>query len=485
MKQADRDKVKEVYLQGVDLDQEARGELLAGLDNPRVAAEVSCLWQNGGSGFDFETLRTLTARIFDGGSGPASAETANQYKVLETIEQGGMGTVYKAEQQGDIKRIVALKILGKELAGKEHFQRFRAEQKALALMTHPNIASVYDAGMSTDGRPFYTLEYLDPLSLSGYCDKHKLTLKKRVQLVIKVCEAIQYAHQKGVVHRDIKPSNILLSTTDNRVEPKVIDFGLAKLLDRTDDPLTTRVGTVMGTPGYMSPEQAGGRPEHVDTRCDIYSLGVLLYELLTGVTPLGGHLEQAGSQSEVRRIIEEVDPLPPSLRFAEDGRDVEASLRSGNPHSLSLQIAGELDWIVGKAMEKDPNRRYASCSELAADLRWYLEDLPVSAGPPGRVYHLKKLAHRYRAVLLTAAVVALALLAGFSAAFIGFIKATRAKSQALISAQKLQAVNEFYLEFFDSVDPANQGREVKAITYHGLRVEQTAEGWLAEVIVDI
>ncbi len=469
MNSAERALVKELYWQGRDLDGEARQKLLdqACGDCPEVRAELASLWQNGHSGFHFDTLRTLTARIFHHENEPDATKTTNEYTLLETIGQGGMGMVFKAQQEGPIKRLVALKILGPELATEEHFQRFRAEQKALAMMKHPNIAMVFDAGMSDGGRPFYTMEFLDPLSLTTYCDQHRLTVGKRVRLMIQICEAVQHAHQKGVIHRDIKPSNILIASGGNRVEPKVIDFGLARLLDkaRLEELAVTRTGMVMGTPAYMSPEQAGSQPEAVDTRSDIYALGVLLYELLTGVTPLGAHLEKAGSQNDLRRIIEEVDPLPPDVRLNGDIPNVAmvAAQRGRSLRALGREITGDLGWITMKALDKDPNRRYSTCSEMAADLRWHLEDLPVSAGPPGRVYHLRKLARRYKRALVTAAVIMVALSVGFTAAAIGLVQANRAKSQALASAQKMQAVNDFYLDMLSAVDPAFAGSDVKMI----------------------
>jgi eukaryotic-like serine/threonine-protein kinase len=334
------------------------------------------------------------------------------YKLLEQIGEGGFGVVFMAEQQHPVRRKVALKVLKPGMDTKQVIARFEAERQALALMEHPNIARVLDAGESSSGRPYFVMELVRGLSLTDYCDQHNLPVRERLELFIDICKAVQHAHQKGIIHRDIKPTNVLVSLRDGRPVVKVIDFGIAKALGQelTDMTLFTGIAQIIGTPLYMSPEQAEVRGLDIDTRSDIYSLGVLLYELLTGTTPFDKDRLRQASFDEIRRIIREEEPRKPSTRFStlDQAATTASTHRQSDPRKLSRLFRGELDWIVMKALEKDPNRRYETASAFAADVQRYLADAPVQACPPSVRYRLGKFARRNKRALLTAAVLVLA-----------------------------------------------------------------------------
>ena len=339
------------------------------------------------------------------------------YKLLEQIGEGGMGVVYLATQQQPIRRTVALKIIKPGMDSRQVVARFEAERQALALMNHPHIARVLDAGATEAGLPYFVMELVKGIPLTEFCDQHQFDLRGRLELFLKVCQAVQHAHQKGVIHRDLKPSNILVELEDVKAIPKVIDFGVAKA---TQQPLTERTlhtgfAQMIGTPLYMSPEQAQLNSLDVDTRSDVYSLGVVLYELLTGATPFDVDTLQRAGFDEMRRMIREDEPLRPSFRVStlEHKRATTASdRRRTDPRQLSLAMRRELDWIVMKALEKDRTRRYESASALAADVQRYLDDEPVQACPPAALYRFRKLARRHRTVLTAAILLALSLLAG-------------------------------------------------------------------------
>jgi WD40 repeat protein/serine/threonine protein kinase/tetratricopeptide (TPR) repeat protein len=336
------------------------------------------------------------------------------YKLLQPIGEGGMGTVYMAEQTAPVRRLVALKVIKAGMDTRQVLARFGAERQALALMDHPNIAKVFDAGTTDTGRPYFVMELVKGIPITRYCDDRRLTLRERLELFIPVCQSLQHAHQKGVIHRDLKPSNILVAQYDGRPVPKVIDFGVAKATGPrlTDQTLYTEFGSVVGTLEYMSPEQAELNQLDIDTRSDVYSLGAVLYELLTGSTPLGRDRLKSGAFLEMLRIIREEDSPRPSVRLSttEELPSI-AACRQVEPRKLSSLLRGELDWIVMKALEKDRNRRYETANGLAADLRRYLDDEPVQACPPSAWYRLRKFARRNRAALATAAVVAASLVA--------------------------------------------------------------------------
>jgi serine/threonine protein kinase len=331
------------------------------------------------------------------------------YKLLEQIGEGGFGVVFLAEQTEPVRRKVALKILKPGMDTRQVVARFEAERQALAIMDHPHIAKVLDGGATSSGRPYFVMELVKGVPITEFCDQNHLTPPQRLQLFISVCQAVQHAHQKGIIHRDLKPSNVLVSRHDTTPIVKVIDFGVAKALGHnlTDKTLFTGIAQMVGTPLYMSPEQAGMSDLDVDTRSDIYSLGVLLYELLTGTTPFTKERFQEAAYDEIRRIIREEEPPKPSTRLSEskDSLPSISAQRQTEPAKLTKLVRGELDWIVMKALEKDRNRRYESASAFAADVQRYLADEPVLACPPSAVYRLRKFARRNRAGLVLAGLI--------------------------------------------------------------------------------
>jgi serine/threonine protein kinase/tetratricopeptide (TPR) repeat protein len=369
------------------------------------------------------------------------------YKLLQPIGEGGMGTVYMAEQRQPVKRMVALKVIKPGMDSRQVLARFEAERQALALMDHPNIAKVLDAGTTPPfppyqggavGRPYFVMELVKGVPITRFCDERRLTPRERLELVIPVCQAVQHAHQKGVIHRDLKPSNVLIALYDGRPVPKVIDFGVAKatgpkLTDRT---LYTEFGSVVGTLEYMSPEQAELNQLDIDTRSDIYSMGVLLYELLTGTTPLQrGRIKQAAILEALRLVREEESPRPSLRLWTTEELPSIAACRGTEPRKLSSLVRGELDWIVMKALEKDRDRRYETANGLARDLQRYLADEVVEARPPSTGYRLRKFVRRHKGRVLAAAVVVVALVAGTIGTTWGYLRAERARQAAARRAE--------------------------------------------------
>jgi len=326
-----------------------------------------------------------------------------RYKLLSILGEGGMGVVYLAEQEEPIKRRVALKVIKPGMDSKRVIARFEAERQALALLDHPNIAHVYDAGTTETGRPYFVMEYVRGLPITEYCDHHTLTIKERLRLFQQVCHAVQHAHQKGIIHRDIKPSNILVSSENDQAIPKIIDFGVAKAIAQplTERTLFTEDSQLLGTPEYMSPEQADMASEDIDTRSDIYSLGVLLYVLLTGVLPFDSDTLRTGGIDHIRQIIRETDPKTPSTRLSKLGEEAKkvAENRRTEVATLAKKLHKELEWIPLKAMRKKRSQRYRSASELADDIENYLKGAPLMAGPLTAGYRLQKFLRRHKAIV--------------------------------------------------------------------------------------
>ena len=371
-----------------------------------------------------------------GAEDEAVGKTFGRYKVLEKLGEGGGGVVYVAEQTEPVRRRVALKIIKLGMDTKQVVARFEAERQALAMMDHGNIAKVLDAGSTDTGRPYFVMELVRGVKITDYCDQNHLTTRERLDLFIQVCQAIQHAHQKAIIHRDIKPSNILVTLQDGAAVPKVIDFGIAKATEGklTEATLHTQLQLFIGTPAYMSPEQVELTGLDIDTRSDIYSLGVLLYELLVGTTPFDSFMLTAGGIDSMRRTIKEVEPVRPSLRFATlkgDKLTTTTKQRSADAAKVVYQqLNGDLDWIVMKCLEKDRVRRYDTANGLAMDLKRHLNHEPVLARPPSAAYRLQKLVRRNQLIFAAGMAIAAALLLGFIVSTVLAIRATRAKQDA-------------------------------------------------------
>ena len=404
----------------------------------------------------------------------------DRYKLLERIGEGGMAVVYMAEQTEPIRRKVALKIIKLGMDTKSVIARFEAERQALAMMDHPNIARVFDGGATEAGRPYFVMELVKGVSITQYCDKNKLSTPERLDLFLQVCNAVQHAHQKGIIHRDIKPSNIMVTLHDGKPVPKVIDFGIAKATNQrlTEKTLFTRYAQMIGTPAYMSPEQAEMSELDVDTRTDIYSLGVLLYELLTGTTPFSEEELRKAGYLEMQRVIREQEPTKPSTKLNTLGETLTdiAKYRGSTPDLLTKAIRGDLDWIVMKSLEKDRSRRYESVTELAADIKRNLTHEPVLASPPSALYRIRKLVQRRRALVTAMSAVVAALLIGFIVSTSLYIRVLQSRNtiagleaqaeadRKLSTAQKLYAEGR-YLAAMHEIESNLLGEDVDAKTH--------------------
>lgn len=390
--------------------------------------------------------------IFPTGEKDLAGSKIGHFKLLQKIGEGGCGVVYMAAQEKPVRRRVALKIIKLGMDTKSVIARFESERQALAMMDHPNIARVFDAGVTETGRPFFVMELIHGIGILDYCDKNHLDTRRRLELFVQVCNAIQHAHQKGIVHRDIKPSNILVTLNDGIPVPKVIDFGIAKAIAEqlTDKTLFTVYGCFIGTPAYMSPEQAEFSEMDVDTRSDIYSLGVLLYELLTGKTPFDQKDLMASGLDEMRRTLREREPHRPSTKL-KTMTAAELTATALHRHietpKLQLMLKGDLDWIVMKALEKDRKRRYETANGLGMDISRFLNNEPILARPPSRWYRFKKLAQRNRGVFAAAGAVTLALLVGLGTSTWLLVKEREMRRRAVAAEQRaeLSSQNEMQL----------------------------------------
>ena len=468
-------RLKELYLEAAERKADERADFLdeACADDPELRRELEIMLGALEEGRSFLSVPA-------GEAVPAErpGDRIGRYRLLEPIGEGGFGTVWMAEQEEPVRRRVALKVIKLGMDTRQVVARFEAERQALAMMDHPNIARVFDGGSTACGRPYFAMELVQGQPITEYCDEHGLATHERLELFQAVCAAVQHAHQKGVIHRDLKPTNVLVSLRDGRPLPVVIDFGIAKAtgLQLTEKTLFTGFRQIVGTPEYMAPEQAERGALDVDTRADVYSLGVLRYELLTGTKPHDlGTLLEAG-YGEVLRTIREVDPPKPSTRVGALGERLTAvaQRRRTQPRHLGRQMRGELDWIVMKALEKDRGRRYESASALAGDIACFLTERPVQAGPPSGLYRLRVYVRRHRFGVVAALAVALALCLGGLLAWRGWLearrqadvavmarmeaivqrqRAERGEAQARAEAAQAEAVTEFLQELLSSADP--------------------------------
>ena len=367
------------------------------------------------------------------GRSVAGQVIAGRYTLLEVLGEGGMGTVYRAEQTQPVKRQVALKLIKIGMDSRAVLARFDAERQALALMDHPNIARVYDGGTTEAGQPFFVMELVQGVPITEYCDQQRLPVRARLELFVAVCQAVQHAHQKGIIHRDLKPGNVMVTEVDGRPTPKVIDFGVAKATEfKLTDQSLGDTGAIVGTPTYMSPEQADPSSMDIDTRTDVYALGVILYELLAGSPPIDAKQFKRGAILEMLRMVREVDPPRPSTKVstAEALPSIAAS-RGIDPEHLKRALQGDLDWIVMKALEKDRTRRYETANGFAADILRHLANEPVLAAPPSRAYRLRKFVRKNRGGVIAASLVLLALVGGMAGTTLGLFEARRQEGRAV------------------------------------------------------
>ena len=493
----DWSRVKSIFQELIELPQAERGDALGAQcgDDAEVRRAVEALLEahdRAGSFMQKPPTPHVDAVSPDIGfqDAPQAETQIDGYRLLDVIGEGGYGTVYKAQQETPVRREVALKVIKAGMDTHEVIRRFESERQTLALMSHPNVAGVLDAGTTAQGRPYFVMEFVDGRMLTAYCDEKRLSINGRLNLLIQVCDAIQHAHQKGVIHRDIKPGNVMVvddGTGSPRV--KVIDFGIAKAIEgqAAERGPATMQGMLIGTPEYMSPEQADPGRVDIDTRTDIYSLGVLLYELITGTLPFSSNTLRSKGLAEIQRIVREETPPRPSRRLTEirQTQAVERERQSGteahaqqrlneiaqkrgmDARELRRRVSGELDWIVMKCLEKERGRRYESASDIAAEIRRFMRNEPVQAGPPGAGYRVAKFVRRHRSPVLAALVTVVALVAGFVLALVGLQRATAARrdadaqrdvarqkaEDAQSAARRAEAINAFLQDILASADP--------------------------------
>ncbi|MHC5114690.1 MAG: tetratricopeptide repeat protein [Planctomycetota bacterium] len=447
------DEAKRIFTDAVGLSAEERATYVADAcaADDALRSRVDALLRAHERASDFMSAPTEGGSRLpdDPGSlaGEVRGDMIDRYELLQLIGEGGFGSVWMARQHEPVQRTVALKIIKLGMDTRQVIARFEAERQALAMMDHPNIARVLDAGATDQGRPYFVMELVRGVSITEYCDTHNLSTHERIGLFAEVCHAIHHAHQKGIIHRDIKPGNVLVTVHEGRPVPKVIDFGIAKAIHQrlTEKTLFTEYHQFIGTPQYMSPEQAERSGLDVDTRSDSYSLGVLLYELLTGTTPFDAKRLRAAALGEMLRLIREAEPPRPSTRLSTIGEDLPqvATRRGTNPERLSRLLRGDLDWIVMKALEKDRTRRYESASQFGHDIERYLRDEPVVAGPPGPLYRAQKLVRRHRVAVATTAAFALVVVLGIVGTSAMAVWALGERSDAQRQHRIAELVNEF------------------------------------------
>jgi len=464
-------RVKAIFLAACELSPDERPEYLVREcgSNEAIMDEVQ------------ELLGYHEAETTEGSSNAVAMlddlESIANFKVLQRIGEGGMGEVYEAEQTVPVRRRVALKVIKWGMDTKEVLARFESERQALALMNHPNIAKVYDAGMTESGRPYFSMEFIKGVPLTEYCDTHRLSTEHRLRIFMQICMGVQHAHQRGVIHRDIKPSNMLVTIQDDEPVPKIIDFGIAKATSQrlTERTVFTELGQWIGTPEYMSPEQAEMTGLDIDTRTDVYSLGVVLYELLVGAQPFDSTTLRSAGFDEMRRRIREEEPPRPSTRLTHGDcdSDMAARRRRTSAANLARELKGDLDWIVMKALEKDRTRRYATPMELAADVRRHIDNEPVEASPPSTVYRLGKFVRRNRVAVATASVVLAVLILGTIGTAVGMVKAKR---EAEASQQVVQLMSGI-LGGLNPTGAYGHTESIDEILDRGLaQIDETLEG---------
>src|SRR6267142_1472432 len=427
-----------------------------------------------------DPLATIDAAVISSRPAP-DLGAIGAYRLLRKLGEGGMGYVWLAEQTAPVTRQVAVKIIKAGRYDASALKRFELERQSLAIMNHPAIAKVFDAGSTSEGQPYFVMEYVPGLPITTYCDQKRLTTRERLELFIRVCEGVQHAHQKAIMHRDLKPSNILVADVDGHPLPRIIDFGIAKATtpQSPDQTVFTQLGGMLGTPGYISPEQADPAILDVDTRTDVYSLGVILYELLTSSLPFDSNQWHIQPFHEVLRRLREEDPPLPSTRVSNDQQTSTstAANRSTGPHQLVSQLRGDLDWITMTALEKDRARRYDSCSALAADIRRYLENRPVLATPPSFTYRAGKFVRRNRTAVLAASCVVLMLFALAITMTVQAIRIAKERDRANREAAAAKSVSNFLTGLFKVSDPSEaRGNTVTARQILDQGVQQIDSG---------